>query len=105
MTEIHDNLPSDVSSDLRSLEDSLVESDRDIEDVDDRIRFDRARAEDKIRSQVTTSILYAFIVLLAVAVSVGVFFPERYKNVIDVVTLAMPVLTLVLGYYFGSTRN
>ncbi|MFD2235384.1 hypothetical protein [Phaeospirillum tilakii] len=101
------SLGSSASSDLASFEEALesAEQDQPIATVDDRIKLSRASAEDKIRSRVTQWVVAVFLIQVSCATIVAVCLPGAVASVEKIIGMAMPVVTLVLGYYFGSASR
>ena len=80
--------------------------------VDDEIRLLRNRHEDNVRTFVTKWVVSGFIAVLAMVV-VAYLAAGWFKTSTDAVAGAgdmvlkgyAPIVTLVLGYYFGSSKR
>jgi len=78
-------------------------------DVPEITKAHRAIREDNTRSRITVTIVFAFVACVAsviVAALFGVSTPENLSAASSIVEkTALPIVTLVLGYYFGSSRG
>lgn len=81
--------------------------------VEDQILLSRAKSEDRVRSTVTLTVVIGYVLLLASVIiaylAADTWKPEISKEVEAtgrlLHELGAPVLTLVLGYYFGSSKR
>jgi len=73
--------------------------------ADDQVKIGRAKSEDSVRTFVTMGVVGANIVLWVIAGAAYLFGSQAAPGVVDVIKVAMPVLTLILGYYFASSRR
>lgn len=97
-----------VDADFANFEAELVSAEHDessLTSIDDQIKLSRANVEDKTRSWVTRLVVGGFAVQIFFAVIAALFYPENLDPVTRVIGLSMPIITLVLGYYFGSSSR
>lgn len=96
-----------------SLREMLAETRRVVEGADDTAEDYAARRQADDRSKIANVIIYLFAALICaffVFVIVQSYFPtdpsDGAKLMLDALkTLVLPILTLVLGYYFGSSKQ
>lgn len=109
MTE-HDDDPSAQGPSLREL---LAETREVVEEVDESAEDYAARRQADDRSKIAHVIVYLFAGLVSVFFAFVILEPhftetssEASSLMLDALkTLVLPILTLVLGYYFGSTKQ
>ena len=105
MAEYDDDAPS-----LRAL---LAETREVVEQVDDSAEDYAARRQADDRSKIAHVIIYLFAGLISVFFAFVIMEPHFSETpsqasalMLDALkTLVLPILTLVLGYYFGSSKQ
>lgn len=105
--------PGDPLSGLAALLAQRTAADEPAFDPDAQIRVRRAEAEDKVRSFVTRWVVVAYLAAwgaLLIMLCIASFVTPAAGNLLSaaadvLMKVALPVVTLVLGYYFGSARQ
>lgn len=74
--------------------------------ADDQLKIGRAKSEDGVRTFVTRTVVGANVALWFVAAVAYLLGVEATPGIVDLnLKVTMPILMLVLGYYFGSSAK